>query len=110
MKKEIILLLIIALVSACSATQSNNNQSATTSDNPPKEAPDGWVRMSFDITSSGTTENIKVIDSSPSGIFESEAIKALSKWKYKPKFIDGVAVKQTDLKVQLDFILEDSEN
>jgi TonB family protein len=110
MKKEILLFIIFALVAACVSTYCYGNETATNLENETNEALEGWVRMSFDITESGTTDNIKILDSSPSGKFDSEAVKALSKWKYKPKVVDGIAVRQTDLKVQLDFVLENNEN
>ncbi len=110
MKKEFLLFLITAIIAMCVSTHSFGNETATSLENETKEAPEGWVRMSFDITESGTTDNIKILDSSPSGKFDNEAVKALSKWKYKPKIVDGIAVRQTDLKVQLDFVLEDNEN
>lgn len=110
MKREALLLLTIVLASACGSTQSYQSQLEKKSENSSIESPEGWVRLSFDITESGTTENIKVLDASPSSIFNSEAIKTLSRWKYKPKVVDGVAVKQTGLKVQLDFKLEGNEN
>lgn len=110
MKKDILIFLIAVLVTACASTLSYGSETVASSESKPKKAPEGWVRMSFDITESGATDNIKILDSSPLGKFDNEAIKALSKWKYKPKVVDGVAVRQTDLKVQLDFVLEDNEN
>ena len=114
MKKDVLLLLIILLVSACGSTESNGTHSGTQnismSENPESLGPEGWVRMSFDITATGNPTNIQILDSSPKGIFDNEAIRALSKWKYKPKIVDGVAVKQTNLQVQLDFVLDGNEN
>ena len=110
MKKEVLLFLITALIAACVSTYCSCSEAATNLDNETNEALEGWVRMSFDITEFGSTDNIKILDSSPSGKFDSEAVKALLKWKYKPKIVDGIAIRQTDLKVQLDFVLEDNEN
>ncbi|NMR25738.1 TonB family protein [Pseudoalteromonas sp. NEC-BIFX-2020_015] len=63
----------------------------------------GFVQMEFDITPSGFVDNIKVINSSKAGsAFEKEAIKAIEKWRYAPKFEDGKAV-TASTKVQLDF-------
>ncbi len=76
---------------------------------PPEAARDGkegWVRLSFTINEVGGVEDIEVIDSEPRRIFDREARRALRKWKYKPKIVEGKAVKQTDMFVQLDFKLE----
>lgn len=47
--------------------------------------------------------NVEVIDADPKRIFDREAKRALSKWKYRPKIIDGKPQKQVGLQVQLDF-------
>lgn len=62
----------------------------------------GWVLLSFDITSYGFVENIKVLDSSSKG-FEEPSIKAIESWRYAPKFENGKAVKAEGMQVQLDF-------
>jgi TonB family protein len=73
------------------------------------EAPtsDRWVELSFDINEIGEVVNIKVVKSTHEGILDKAAIGALKKWKYKPKVVDGIAVLQKDLKVRLQFDIED---
>lgn len=66
---------------------------------------EGFVILQFDITETGQTDNISVIQASPPQIFNSNAIQALRKWKYKPRIENGRAVRQKALKVQLDFNL-----
>jgi protein TonB len=39
-------------------------------------------------------------------LFDREARRALAKWKYRPKIVDGKAEKQFNMFVQLDFTLE----
>lgn len=58
--------------------------------------------MEFDITQSGFVENIKVLKSEGGSAFEREAVKAMEKWRYAPKFENGQAV-VASAKVQLDF-------
>jgi hypothetical protein len=43
------------------------------------------------------------LESHPKNKYDESAIETLSSWKYKPKFVDGVAAYQKDLTVQLDF-------
>jgi hypothetical protein len=62
-----------------------------------------FVKMSFDISEEGKPINIVVLDAQPDTSNKLNAIAALSKWVYKPKLVDGVAVLQKDLKVQLEF-------
>lgn len=66
----------------------------------------GWVRLAFDVSPLGTTENISIIDAEPKRIFNREAKRALAKWKYRPKKVDGKAVAQSGFEVVLDFKLE----
>lgn len=64
---------------------------------------EGWVRLSFTINEIGGVEDVKVIEAQPKRIFDKEARRALKKWKYKPKVVDGKPIKQPGLTVQLDF-------
>lgn len=78
---------------------------------PPQAARDGkegWVRLSFTINELGGVEDVKVLDAEPKRIFDREARRALLKWKYRPKVVDGKAEKQFNMQVQLDFTLGDS--
>ncbi|MCB0390705.1 MAG: energy transducer TonB [Bdellovibrionales bacterium] len=67
---------------------------------------EGWVLLEFDITPTGHVENVKILDAKPNRVFNSSARRALEKWKYKPKIIDGKPELQTGLKVKLEFKLE----
>lgn len=66
----------------------------------------GWVQLSFDITTLGTVENVKILAAQPKRIFNMAAKRALLKWKYKPRMEDGKPMGQKGEKVQLDFKLE----
>ncbi len=90
MIKRIIVLAILLFVAGCKSTIQDPRQ-------------EGWVVLVFDINKSGNPINITVVDSYPDGVFDNEGIKALTKWKYKPKLVDGTPVLQKRLKVKLDF-------
>ncbi|MBE0386682.1 periplasmic protein TonB [Pseudoalteromonas luteoviolacea DSM 6061] len=75
---------------------------------PPQAARDGkegWVQLEFTINELGGVEDIKVIAAEPKRIFNREAQRALRKWKYRPKIVDGKPQKQFGIQVQLDFKL-----
>ncbi len=53
---------------------------------------EGWVKIEFTITAVGTVKTPRVIDAKPPRVFNREAIRAILKWKFKPRVMDGVAV------------------
>jgi protein TonB len=76
---------------------------------PPQAARDGkegWVKLSFSINEIGGVEDVEVIEAQPKRVFDREAKRALRKWKYKPKVVDGKPLRQQGLTVQLDFKMD----
>ena len=69
---------------------------------------EGWVILGFDIDEIGGVTNIHIIEAEPKRIFNKEARRALRKWKYNPKVVDGKAIVQRGLRVQLDFTMDQS--
>lgn len=95
---------------SCSSTEPTTDLSSSSAVYPIEAAlnrTEGRVRLQFDISKTGVPININVMESVPEGVFDRSAVQTLSKWRYKPKKVDGVAVIQTDMKVQLDFKLEE---
>ncbi len=68
---------------------------------------EGWVTLEFSITTTGAVSNAKVIDAKPGSVFNRAALRAISRWKYKPKIVEGKAVERHGLKVRLTFKLDD---
>jgi protein TonB len=67
---------------------------------------EGWVVLRFTITAAGTVKNPIVIDAQPARIFDRAATRAIKKWKYRPRVVDGVPVERTE-EVKLTFDLDD---
>ncbi|MBB1281945.1 MULTISPECIES: energy transducer TonB [Pseudoalteromonas] len=67
---------------------------------------EGWVQLSFSISPTGEVIDPVVINAEPKRTFDREAIRAIKRWKYRPKVIEGVAQLQTGQTVQLDFKLQ----
>lgn len=44
----------------------------------------GHVQLSFLISQKGEVSNVMVINSTPQGLFEKNAIKAIKRWRFKP--------------------------
>ncbi len=67
---------------------------------------EGYVIVEFTVTKLGTTKDIRVVESS-SSIFESSAMKAAAKFKYKPRVVDGEPIDVAGVRNKLTFELED---
>jgi protein TonB len=67
----------------------------------------GWVYLRFTITPAGTVTDIEVVDAEPQGTFDREARRAVSKYKYKPKIVDGVAVARQGVEIVLEWNIEE---
>lgn len=48
----------------------------------------------------------RVVDASPRGMFEKNALKAIERWRYRPTVMDGQAVERRGPRVRLSFVLE----
>ena len=68
---------------------------------------EGWVKVEFTITETGTVKNPRVIDADPQRVFNREAIRAILKWKFKPRVVEGIAVERRATQV-IDFTLDKS--
>lgn len=67
---------------------------------------EGYVIMEFTITETGGVTNIKVVEANPPGMFDRAAIRAMEKWKYKPKIVDGKPVPRHGVQNKLTFTLD----
>ena len=56
---------------------------------------EGWVKMSVLIDSQGRVESVTVIEAKPERIFNRAAIKAIKRWRFRPKVVNGQAVSRT---------------
>ncbi|GAB1270030.1 energy transducer TonB [Aurantivibrio infirmus] len=69
---------------------------------------EGWVLVEFTISIGGTVEDIVVVDGEPQGVFDREAKRALKRWKYQPKVIDGKAMSQLNMREIFRFEISNS--
>ena len=54
----------------------------------------GSVLLLLNVNSNGRVDSISIKSAKPARIFNGEAIKAVRRWQFKPKTIDGIAVDQ----------------
>jgi len=59
------------------------------------KAVEGWVNVSYMVTAEGKVTGVKVLDSSPAGVFDAAATRAVSRVRYKPPLQGGKPVAVT---------------
>lgn len=67
--------------------------------NAARSGTEGWVEVKFTVLEDGTVSAVKVIKAEPKRIFNRAALRAISKWKFSPKIVDGKPVKQSATQV-----------
>ena len=68
---------------------------------------EGWVRISFTIAEDGRVTDARVVEAEPDGVFERSVLRAVSKWRYPPRTIDGQPIRRTGVEVTVEFRLQD---
>lgn len=67
---------------------------------------EGYVDLEFFVTPAGTVRDPVVVFST-SSLFERAAMRAVLKFKYKPRVVDGVPVEVPGVKTRITFKIED---
>lgn len=65
----------------------------------------GYVTLEFTIEADGSVSDAVVIESEPRRLFDRNAIRALYKWKFKPRVVDGKPVARR-ASTRIDFELQ----
>ncbi len=65
---------------------------------------EGYVKVMLTILPDGSVGEARVIDANPPRIFNREAIRAVLRWKFKPRIVDGQAVSR-EAEQTIDFSL-----
>ncbi len=66
---------------------------------------EGYVDLQFTISAVGTVQGAQVIGSEPAYIFDRAALRAVRKWKYNPRIVNGVAAARAGVQVRIRFEL-----
>ena len=68
---------------------------------------EGVLIVQYDVTKEGTVENSVVLEAEPPGIFDRAALSTISKFKYKPKILNGEPVRVTGVKNRIIYELNE---
>jgi len=63
----------------------------------------GWVLLEFTVTSAGAVTDIEVLDSDPPDTFDRAAVRAVERFKYRPKVERGRPVERSGVRIVIDF-------
>ena len=66
---------------------------------------EGFVTMEVLIRADGTVTRAKVMESDPPRLFDEAALRAIERWKFRPKIVDGTPVSQR-AKQTIEFTLQ----
>ncbi len=69
------------------------------------EGIEGYVRFRFTVKADGYAKDVTIVDAKPRRIFDKDARRAIYKWRFKPKVVDGKAVEQPNMFYTLEFKL-----
>ncbi|MGY6587395.1 MAG: energy transducer TonB [Wenzhouxiangella sp.] len=64
------------------------------------------VTVEFDVTPEGTVVNPRVVDSTNT-CFNRAAMRAVERWRYQPRVVDGVQQPRFGVRTAIDFSLEE---
>ena len=70
---------------------------------------EGYVIVEFLVTKEGNVENPVVVEAKPPGIFERSALRAVVKFKYKPKVLNGEAIPVSGVKNRIVYQLDEQQ-
>ena len=70
---------------------------------------EGWVTVEFTVTEDGTVADPFVLEAEPENIFNRAAIKAVLRFKYKPKVVNGVPQAVEGVRTRFTFQMGDEK-
>lgn len=68
---------------------------------------EGWVRVRFTVAADGTVKDARVVAAAPENAFDSAALAAVARWRYRPRVEAGTPVERVGLETILRFELEE---
>ncbi len=67
---------------------------------------EGWVVVEFTIDTQGQVKSPRVIDSTPKGVFDSAALNAVKRFRFKPRTLAGTPIEVQGIRNRIRFSLK----
>lgn len=68
---------------------------------------EGYVVVEFTINQDGSISNVVILESKPKGVFDKSVLKAVKKFKYSPRIVNGEALAVHNVQNRFEFKLDD---
>lgn len=72
------------------------------------EGTEGWVEVEFTILPDGSVADPEVLRSEPPRLFDRNAMRAILRWRFKPRIVNGQAVERRAVQ-RIDFMLSQQQ-
>jgi len=72
------------------------------------EGKEGWVDLQISVGPDGTVLDARILESEPDTLFDHAAWRAVMKWRFKPRVIDGEPVIHS-ARLRVEFVMSDAE-
>lgn len=70
---------------------------------------EGSVLLAYDVNVEGKVSNIRVLSSSPAGVFDEAAIDFVRTWRFQPQKRSGLPEAVEGIQSRISFTLEDGD-
>lgn len=70
---------------------------------------EGSVLVSYDVNEEGLVSDVRVLSSSPTGVFDQAAIEFVRTWRFQPQKRSGIPEAVEDVQSRISFTLDDGD-
>jgi protein TonB len=70
---------------------------------------EGWCQVMFTVDENGGVQDAVVVDADPPEIFDSSSLRAVARFKFNPRTVNGEAVKTPGVQYVFRYNLEDEQ-
>ena len=72
----------------------------------PETTKNGYVLVQYDVDTEGRSDNVRLVESTPQGLYDYVVLNHVRSFAFRPKFVDGEPVRSTDLQFEVQFSYE----
>lgn len=75
----------------------------------PETTKNGYILVRYDVDRKGRSDNVRLVESTPQGLYDYVVLNHVRNFAFRPKFVDGEPVRSADrqFEIQFSYDLED---